>query len=278
MEAVLEGVFAAALTPLKQNLTIDAKELSSHCHELLHRGPNGIALFGTTGEGCSFSLKEKKSALGKVIENGIAAEKIIVGNISVGLGEAVSWAKACLDEGCRTHLIAPPCFFKGVTEAGVIEFYRQLILHVNRPELRVILYHIPQLTGVPLSLSIIEALLRQFPKQILGVKDSEGSIPYVKAIRQKFPQFKVFVARELQITEGVHLGAVGTISGMANIAPELITLLYLNGKQGIALNPEELYTLMNVIQNRPFIPVFKALLAEKYGAGWRRVRPPLTPQ
>jgi 4-hydroxy-tetrahydrodipicolinate synthase len=251
--------YAAALTPLKSDLSIDHKKLCAHCHGLLQRGVEGIALFGTTGEGNSFSVKERISALKKVINSGLPKEMLMMGNGSNGLGETVELAKAAIRAGCETLLIAPPCYFKGVEERGVVEFYRQILLKC--PNIKLILYHIPQLSGVPITLNIIEALESEFP--LFGLKESEGNLGFLKSAAKQFPNLKVFAGNELQIIEALKWGAAGTICGLANIAPELIASLF-----QLQENPNELVQLKRQME-KSFIPASKARL------GWKEVRPPL---
>lgn len=261
----LKGVFAAALTPLKSNLMIDTRALSSHCLDLLRRGVQGIALFGTTGEGPSFSVKERIGALRKVIQNGVPAEKIILGNGSNGITDTAELGKKAQDLGCCAFLVAPPCYFKGVEEAGVVQFYREVIKRVDLP---LILYHIPQFSGVPISLNVI----KQLRESVVGLKESEGNLAYLQEVIALAPHLKVFAGKEWQLIEALSLGAAGTICGMANIAPELIVSL-----MNLKKNPPELEALEKSLEGRSFIPAFKAIMAKQHGKRWLRVRPPLVP-
>lgn len=259
---VLMELYAATLTPLKPDLACDVPELARHCHELLSRGVHGIALFGTTGEGNSFAVSECVTVLQKLIAKGLSAEHLILGNGSRGLGDTIALGQAALKAGCKKLLIAPPCFYKNLSDEGVIEFYRQVIRAVG--DFKLILYHIPQYSGVPLSLSIIDQLYREFPDNLFGLKESEGNLEFTKAVLKGFPKLKVYVGKETQIEEAVKLGAAGSICGKANIAPELI----LSG---------DVTELADAMAGFPFIAACKAVMEKKHGAAWSRVRPPLTP-
>lgn len=265
------GVYVAALTPLHPDLRCNNELLTKHCLQLLERGCKGVVLFGTTGEGPSFSVEERKCALKKVISSGLDPKKIIVGNGSSCLQDTVDLALAALENGCLACLIAPPSFFKNVTEEGVLSFYREVIQRVSDPRLQVILYHIPQYSGVPISINIVKTLCAEFPNTIVGIKDSEGNLSFVKEILKTVPQCKVFVGNEKQIPLAVGYGASGTICGMANLWPELICSVYETG------NISELEQVSSVLENRPFIPSCKALLSDSKNPTWNLVRPPLIP-
>src|ERR1700722_19222438 len=150
-KSLFSGIFAATLIPIRADLNCDDQELASHCHDLITRGCSGIALFGTTGEGPSFSVEERKQALKALIGAGIDPQRIILGICCSALKEAADLARAALESYCLGVLVVPPFFYKNVKDEGVIAFYREIIQRVSNPDLRMILYHIPQYSGVPLN-------------------------------------------------------------------------------------------------------------------------------
>lgn len=268
-ESLPEGIYAAALTPLHPDLSCDSEKLANHCSDLLKRGCQGVVLFGTTGEGASFSVGERIEALKKVPAQGLDPKKVILANGSASIPDTSALALAALEEGCTTLLIAPPSFYKNVNDEGVIAYYRTIIQKIGSPKLRILLYHIPQYSGVPITLPIIRTLLREFPETIIGLKESEGNLPFSKAILKEFPGLQLFVGNEKQIIETVHLGGAGSICGIANLYPELIVSLFHQGKKGIGPNPPEFEEIYLSLKKSPFIPIAKAMLH------WPAVRPPL---
>ncbi len=275
--ALEPGVYAAALTPLHPDLTCHFEELADHCQDLIHRGCNGVVLFGTTGEGPSFSLDERLQAYEKIIERGVDPQKIILANGGSNIPETVELTKAYLKCNSPAILITPPSFFKHVSEEGVIAFYREIIQKVNDPNLRIILYHIPQFSGVPITLGIIAVLRQEFPEIVVGLKESEGNLAWMKRIIAAHPGFKVFVGNEKQIIEAVHCGAAGSICGIANLYPELICSLYFQGKQNSQENPTQLNDFFEAMKGYHFISVFKAWMEKSKGEAWHCIRPPLLP-
>lgn len=271
------GVYAAVLTPMHADLSCNHKKLAPHCFDLIQRGCNGIALFGTTGEGPSFSVAERLEALEELISQGFDPKKIVLGNGSSGISDTVELSREALKHGCAAVLIAPPSFYKDITDSGVLAFYRAIIERIANPNLRIILYHIPQFSGVPLSLKVIEVLRKEFPEIVIGIKESEGNLPFTKSIVEKFPDFKVFVGNEKQIIEAVHLGGAGAICGVANLYPELICSLYSQGREANCPNPESIELFFKALNGIPFISAAKLLMEKREGKGWQFVRPPLLP-
>lgn len=232
-------------------------------------------MFSTTGEGPSFSVQERLDAFEKLIEQGVHPKKMILGNGGANIPETV--ALALLKRKCTTLLIAPPTFFKNVSDEGIIAFYREIIQRVADSNLRIILYHIPQLTGVPITMKIIETLSLEFSDHIIGLKESEGNLLFAKTVIETFPGIKVFVGKESHIIEAVRGGASGSICGIANLYPELVCSLYERGKQTERSNPDELKVFEEALKKYPFISAFKAIMEEREGAAWHAVRPPLIP-
>lgn len=272
------GVFAATLIPMRNDLSCNEQELARHCQDLMARGCRGIALFGTTGEGTSFSVEERKQVMKKLIAFGISPQRLILGICCSAISDAVHLAQAALEANCLSILVVPPFFYKNVSDEGVIAFYRELIQRTCNPALRLILYHIPQFSGVPFNLSIIKALREEFPDIVIGMKDSEGNLPFIKDILANCPGFKIFAGREHLLSEAVQLGAVGGISGIANVFPELLCSLYEYGRNQENSNRNlDLKRIREVLQMYPIFPALKSMMEQKNGEKWHALRPPLTP-
>lgn len=275
---ILSGVFAATLTPLKSDLTCDIQKMTAHCKELLNRGCSGIVLFGTTGEGTSFSTSEKIEMLHSLINAGLKPQQLILTSSSCIVSDTVELAQEGIKQGCAALLVVPPFFYKKIDDAGVIAFYREVIKRVNHPDLKIILYHIPQLSGVPFTAQLVKQLHDEFPKQIIGIKESEGNLKLTREILEQIPGFKVFVGNETQLTEAVRHGASGCIAGMANLFPELLLSLYTFGKDSSQKDDnEKIRSIRDIINQYPFIAASKGIMESQQGDAWHALRLPLIP-
>jgi 4-hydroxy-tetrahydrodipicolinate synthase len=266
------GVYAAALTPVRPDLSIDGEELSHHCRDLIQRGCQGVVLFGTTGEGASLSLKCRCETLERVLAKGIEPGRVLIANGSSSIDDTVTLGRFAFEKGVSTFLISPPSFYKNVREEGVIAYYREVISQLPQHGLQVLLYHIPQFSGVPITLAIIEALRKEFPERVTGIKESEGNLGLVGEILESHPGFQVFVGNESQIPEAVRMGGAGSICGIANLFPELICSLYHEPKR---IDEEKLASFFKLLEKIPFIPAAKAILEKRRGDVWRTLFPPL---
>ena len=268
-----QGVLAAVTTPLDAANRVDLPLLAQHCAELLRRGLHGITLFGTTGEGPSFTVAERSATLEGLLARGIESSELVVGTGAAALGDAVQLTRHALDQGCRRVLLLPPFFFKGVSSAGVADAIGSVIDAVRDPQLRVILYHIPQVSGVGFDDEAVATLRESYGSVIDGIKDSSGSLEHSLGLIRRHAGLKVYVGAEDTIGRARAAGGAGSICGLANLAPEQVLASYQRAE-----DPESgvLKELLHAVQGQPFVPLLKAWLAASQGNdGWRRVRAPL---
>lgn len=272
-----QGIWAPALTPLFPNFLCDHATLISHCFDLLDQGCCGIVLFGTTGEGPSFSVSERIEALDQLISKGFPPSKLMLGNGSSSLADTFALVSRALHHKCAATLISPPSFFKEVQERGVIAFYQNILQKIDSPDMKILLYHIPQYSGVRITMGVIEALHSQFPHKVVGLKESEGNPAFAHQVLNNFPDFQLFVGNEQHLVESVQKGAAGGICGIANLFPKNLQNLYKAAHQGIPNSGFSIADLSSIIKQYPFIAAAKAIMEERQGPSWHSLRPPLVP-
>src|SRR5437660_5791505 len=122
----VHGVWCATLTPLDSAGAPDASRLAAHVRRMFATGVDGIALFGTTGEGQSFSLAERRDGLDALLSAGIASERILVGTGCAALPDTIELTRQAVQTGCAGALVLPPFFFKGVDNEGVYASYARV--------------------------------------------------------------------------------------------------------------------------------------------------------
>jgi 4-hydroxy-tetrahydrodipicolinate synthase len=273
----LHGIWSASLTPLRPDLSIDLPLLIEHCHWQLARGCHGVALFGTTGEGTSFSAAERKAALEAVIAAGVPAASLMVGSGCAALTDTIELTIHAVKQGCAGVLTLPPFFFKGLGEEGLFRCFAELVERVGDARLRVYLYNIPQLSAVKFPVKVIERLLKAYPTAIAGLKDSSGDWNSTKEYLDAFPGWGLFTGWDPHLREVVRLGGAGTISGMPNINMAGLRALYDNRTkpEGAALEATAT-TLIKLVDAAPPTAGLRAVLAHYTGKeSWLLRRPPL---
>ena len=277
----LTGVFAAALTPMDDGLNVDHGAFAAHCRRLLDAGCHGLGVFGTTGEANSLSADERMAALEALVGSGIPGERLLPGTGSCALTEAVRLSRAALEVDAPGVLVLPPFYYKGVSDDGLFRFFAELIERVADPRLRVYLYHFPQMTGVGISLPLIERLLEAYPGVIVGTKDSAGEWERIETLCREFPGFRVFAGTERFLLDTLRHGGAGCISATVNVTSREARQVHDAHEAGredeAAALQESLTELRNTIEGYPQIPALKSTMGHLTGKGvWGYLRPPLT--
>jgi 4-hydroxy-tetrahydrodipicolinate synthase len=264
------------LTPLDANGDVDHRMLAAHAHALLAQGVDGVAPFGTTGEGQSFSLAERRAGVDAMLTAGVSPQRVVAATGCAALPETIELTRHGVAAGCAACLILPPFFWKDSSDDGLFAWYAQVIEAVADPRLRVVLYHIPQVSGTPLSVDLIERLATAFPDTIAGVKDSAGDWTNTQALLERVPDLAILVGHEPHLPRLLRAGGAGTICGVANVFPGLVRALF-----SPAVTPSDeqrVAAFIDIAFRQPFLPGFKAILAEQTrNPQWRAVRAPLLP-
>jgi len=268
-------LFVPAITPFATDLSVDKVRFVANARRLIANGAHGLAPFGTTSEANSLSVAERMEALDAIIDGGINAAQVIPGTGCCNANETIALSAHATGHGCRGVLMLPPFYYKGVTDEGVFNAYARVIEAVG-PDLRVYLYHIPQMSGVAITLPLIERLIKRFGDQIAGLKDSSGKWDYTASVIEAFPQIDTYSASESMIPQNVAAGGAGCISATLNPNPTGIRALVdgLNGPDHDALHAQ-VSGVRSIFEGIPLIPAIKAAIAAQTGdADYARIRPP----
>ena len=278
----LPGIWPALLTPLGADHRVDHARLTAHAQSLLAAGCSGVTPFGTTGEGPSFSAAERIDAVNALVAGGVPASRILVSVICAALPDAIALVRHAQAIGGWGVLLLPPFYFKGVSDAGIVNALSEMIDAAGDRPLRVVLYHIPQIAAVALSHAVIAEMLRRYPKHIVAIKDSQCERAHSLALADAFmaperPQIGVHVGNELDLPALAARGSRGAVSGLANFMPRVVHRLAT--EPDIARTAGDLARvdrLLGWLGAYALIPALKAIMAAQSGdAAWLRVRAPL---
>lgn len=272
------GAWPALLTPLDAQLNIDHDKFAAHARSRIEAGCGGVTLFGTTGEGPSFSVQERKQALEMMVARGVPAERIIVSTSCASVAETLELTRHAVDRGVHGCLVLAPFFFKGVSDQGIVASYAQLIDGVGRRDWRMYLYHIPQVTGVGLSHAVIGELLQRYEGTIVGIKDSACERAHSVGLAQAFmPPITVYVGNEPDLPTMGRLGSTGAISGLANFFPRVVTRMVLQPDASTtAHDAQRVQGILDLLKAHALMPALKSVMATVHqDSGWLRVRAPL---
>ncbi|WP_027167233.1 dihydrodipicolinate synthase family protein [Mesorhizobium sp. WSM3224] len=272
-----QGTIAPILTPFENDGRIARDLWISHAKWVLGQGAHFLSPFGTTGEALSVSLRERMRALEWLVEAGIAPNRLMPGTGVTALPETVELSAHAVGLGCAAVMVLPSFFYTGAGDNGQARYYSELIEKVAKPSMRVILYHIPQNSGVPVNPALTARLSKAFPETVVAYKDSAGDWNNTAAVIAAAPDIAVFPSSEAQLTRGLASGAAGCISATVNLNAAAIRRLYDAACKGedIAEADAAVKAFRKVIQDAGLIPAMKAVLAVKSGdRRWLNLRAP----
>lgn len=275
----IQGVLSPVLTPFKANLEPDVPRYIAHCKWLIANNV-GLAIFGTNSEAASLQVPERLALTDALLAAGVPAARMMPGTGACSLMDAVALTRHAVENGAAGCLMLPPFYYKGVSDEGLFAYYSEVIERVGDARLKVYLYHIPAVSGVPITLNLIAMLRRRYPDTVVGVKDSSGVWDNTRAMIDQFAKdgFDVFPGSELPLTQALAIGGVGCISATANVNPAAIHAVYAaRGTPEAAGLQAKIDVVRKIFQASVMIPAMKRVAAEFSGqAGWSTVRPPLT--
>ena len=224
----INGVYSAALTPINENLSINKKLYLEHCQYLMKQGHDGLAIFGTTGEANSFSIKEKCEAIDFLLSNNIDPQLLIPGTGSSSVEDAIQLTKFAEKHKTRAVLLQPPFYYKNVSDEGILNYFRKIIESVGSSDFHYLLYNIPQTTSVELNFNIIETLLKLYPNNIVGIKDSSGNTDSMLKTVKYFENLALFCGHDSLALHICKRGGAGAITAGTNISGKLLSFIINN--------------------------------------------------
>jgi 4-hydroxy-tetrahydrodipicolinate synthase len=277
----LAGVYAAAVTPLKSDATVDFESIPLLMRFLASRGCHGLLLFGTTGEGPSFSLKEREAMLRsvRVSRNQLPGFRLMAGTGTPSLSESIELTKLAFDLGYDAALVLPPYYFRKATDDGLFDWFSQLINKSVPKDKSILGYHIPGSTGIGFSLDLLARLKDAFPVQFAGIKDSSGDANFAAEVGKRFGRdLAVFTGTDSLFAHALSNHAQGAITAPANlISPYLRELweLFQEGKDTSEIQTN-ITEQRNILENYgPMAASLKAILHKLHNFPQWSVKPPL---
>jgi 4-hydroxy-tetrahydrodipicolinate synthase len=276
---MIKGLISPILSPFDDNLNFNQEMYNELAKDLLSTGCSGLAPFGTTGEALSVSNDERMQALENLIKSGVSPNKLIPGTGLCNFPDTVKISRHAIELGCKGVMTLPAFYFKDVTDEGLFQYYERLIDEINHPNLKIYLYHIPQVSGVGLSIPLVKKLRSTYPDIIVGIKDSSGVWENTEQLLS-IDGLIVYPGAELPVIDAIKLGGPGCISATANFNPTNIAQVIELSHDGKWDQAEEVHKdvkeVRYLFQDYSAIPAQKAMLAIKYKDDrWKNIRPPL---
>ena len=211
---IKKGVYAAGLSVLNQDLTLNIEKTIDHAESLINKGLHGVFFFGSTGQSQLISISEKKELISKLAVRKLR-KQFFLGTGNNSLKDNIELINYAREYQFQTFLIMPPAYYKGNSDKGVFNFYSSIIAQI--PKVKIILYNFEKLSGYKFSAESVQNLVKSFPKNIIGCKDSGYNLYETLEL----PNFLIFPGSEAKLLKGLELGRAGCISAVTNVTHSL---------------------------------------------------------
>ena len=252
----IKGIYAASLSVLDDNLALNVKKTIDHAENLIDIGCHGVAIFGSTGQSQLISISEKIQLINQLSKSKYK-DKYIIGTGLNSLSETINFIKVATSLNFKDFLIMPPAYYKYGDEE-VINYYSKIVQEINN--CRIILYNFEKLCGYKFSKECVEELVKKFPNQIVGIKDSSYNL--FKSLKIK--NFSVLPGSETKLMEGLEIGCSGIITATCNVTAALARRVYddfFNGKSQ-SMN-EKLCNVRKVFEQYNLISALHTFMSQK---------------
>ena len=269
--AKLRGVIAAIATPLTDEGVPDAARFLKLAKRLLDNGCDGLNVLGTTGEATSFTVEERLALMRAVAGSDLDLGRMMVGTGASATGDAVALTAAASELGFAGALVLPPFYYKGVPDAGIVDYFRAIAAASGKVPLY--LYNFPAMSGVTYTLGLVRALMDALPGRIAGLKDSSGDLAYAREVAAISDELAVFPSNEAVLIEARRGALAGCISATANLNAGFCARAFHEGDQTALAKAVRVRALFD---GKPLVPGVKAALSALHNdAALGRVKPPL---
>jgi 4-hydroxy-tetrahydrodipicolinate synthase len=266
---IKNGIYAAGLSILKEDMSLDAQGTIAHAESAIKNGLHGVFFFGSTGQSQLISISEKKDLISRTATSKFR-DQFYIGTGINSLNDNLDLIRYSMEYGFQIFLIMPPAYYKGNTDEGIYNFYSKIIEKV--PKIKIILYNFEKLSGYLFNVEIVKKLVKKFPKQIIGCKDSS----YNLFENLKIPDFKMFPGSEAKLLNGLELGCSGCISAVTNVTHSLARKVFDDFENKIQQSSnEKLIKIRQTFDRYPLISALHSFMSVK-NKNYSYVLPPLT--
>jgi 4-hydroxy-tetrahydrodipicolinate synthase len=275
-QSKVAGIFAATITPVRPDLSVDVERLAAYCLDVIDRGCDGVAPLGSAGEATSIPLATRLLVPKVLSRAGMPSERVIIGAGGCAAGDATAMAAASLDAGYPNLLVLPPFYYKDPDEDGLADYYDHIVRSAGEDG-RIYLYHFPRMSTVAISVGLVQRLRDKWGDRVAGLKDSGGVFADTKAFLDCSPGFRVFSGSEHFLLDNLDANGAGVISATTNVTARLARKLAEALPSDRDTLNDELKEIRSLLQAYPMSAMLKALMYwHTKDEIWRTLLPPLT--
>lgn len=277
------GVYAAAVTPLFKDFSIKIQDMQPFLNFLQSRGCHGALLFGTTGEGPSFSANERLSLLQEAVKiKEVHPDfKLLAGTGTTSLEETIQLTTSAFELGYDGVVVLPPFYYRSISEDHLYAWYSEILQRAVPAGNALLGYHIPSMTGIQLSIPLLERLIETYPMSFAGIKDSSSNTDFAVRLGQTFgDRLLVLNGNDRLFSLALQNSASGCITALANlVSPDLRKLWDARNIEVIHQPAQDRLNKYRDLLEKylPAPALIKTVLASLYGFDEWQLKPPLFP-
>ncbi len=254
----MPALFVALMTPFTSPTgPVDLDAIAPHLRWLEANGVDGIVPCGTTGEGPSLSLAERKAVIDTCLRHR-GSLRVIAGTGCANLPETIEASVYAIEQGAEAAMVLPPFFFKNPSDAGLAEYYRAVCDALPAGG-KVMFYHIPPVSQIAIPPAVIDAVMATHPDHVFGLKDSGGDPEFTALLTRRYPHMHTFTGGAPLFTRALADGAAGGIFALANVFPRELRAIMDGGADAPAAQ-ERMVAMTQLFKPYGAIPACKALL------------------
>lgn len=273
----MQGIIAAVPTPINTDGQPVETAFLKHCRWMFANGCDGLNILGSTGEANSFSTRQRLGVM-QMAAQGLERDRLMVGTGTPSLTETIDLTKAADDMGYGVALVLPPYYYTPASDAGLIAWYLALDHALAERDIEIYFYNYPQMTGIPIPLTVIAELAELRPQRFTGIKDSSGDLDYCRSIRDAVPALRVFPSSETSISAAHAAGFAGCISASVNISIAQSVRAWRDRASPDDALMQDIAARRGAVAAHPLIPAVKYMVGRRLGDDlWNNVLPPFMP-
>ena len=272
---MIKGSLVAIVTPMFEDGSLDMPCFRALIDFHIDQGTDGIVVVGTTGESPTVDLVEHELLIAEAVKHAGGRIPIIAGTGANSTKEAIELASFSKRAGAAASLSVVP-YYNKPTQEGLYLHFKAIAEAVDMPH---ILYNVPGRTVADLG-NDTTLRLAQIPN-IVGIKDATGSIERGCDLLKRAPRDFAFYSGDDASTLALMLmGAHGTISVTANVAPRLMHEMCMAALEGDMVRAREINFRLLGLHRNLFVeanPIPVKWAVARMGLMQNTLRLPLTP-
>jgi 4-hydroxy-2-oxoglutarate aldolase len=243
----LSGIYPALITPFDSDGKFSAADLKHNIHRYNQTDLAGYVVLGSTGESVLLSSKEMEAVLTTAIESAAPGKRMLAGTGAESTAETIVRTKRAAELGYQAALVKTPYYYKPVYKPEVyLAHYRAV---ADASPIPVLLYSVPQFTGVTLETPEILALSEH--PNIIGMKDSSGAVQRIVEVVAGAPgSFQMLTGAASVVMPSLSAGAVGAILALGSAFPEKCVALHQLYRQKMYDQARELQGKLSVASKK----------------------------